>query len=113
MLTLKHYLIYVCHTELEKSEEVYKELVDTHPDYLAAHTSFIQKLEPNTEVKTQLPFTYAASLEKVTDLDAAKATLERVVGLANIVIEKTDSTALLTYYGLKADSRTEAAKIKT
>lgn len=49
----------------------------------------------------------------MTDLDAAKATLVRVVSIANNVITDTDATALLTYYGLKADSRTEAAKIKT
>lgn len=101
------------HTELEKSEEVYKEVIKAHPDFLSAHISFIQKLEPNTEVKTQLPLTYATSLDKVTDLEAAKATLEQVVVLADIVITETDATALLTYYGLKADNRTEAAKIKT
>lgn len=112
-MLLKHCLIFSYYTDLEKSEEVYKELVENHPDFLSAHISFIQKLEPNTELKTQLPFTYATSLEKVTDLDAAKATLERVIVLANNVIKETDATALLTYYGLKADSRTEAAKIKT
>lgn len=39
--------------------------------------------------------------------------LERIVLLADIVIRDTDKDALLAYYGIKCDTRSDAAKIKT
>lgn len=42
-----------------------------------------------------------------------KATLRRIIDLADVVIKDTNTDALLAYYGLKADNRADAAKIKT
>lgn len=39
--------------------------------------------------------------------------LERIVLLADNVIRDTDKDALLSYYGIKCDTRPDAAKIKT
>lgn len=39
--------------------------------------------------------------------------LERIVLLADNVIRDTDKDALLAYYGIKCDTRPDAAKIKT
>lgn len=56
---------------------------------------------------------YKKSLASFTELDASKDALKRVVELCDIVINETDSSALLAYYGLKTDVRPDAAKIKT
>lgn len=100
-------------TELEKAEEVYRELTAAHPDFLAAHISLINKLDPTSDVKNQLPFTYAATVEKITDVEAAKAVQQRIVSLADLVINGTDTAALLAFYGMKTDNRADATKIKT
>lgn len=98
-------------TDLTDAEEVYSSIIKDFPTYLTAHISLIQKLEL-AETKNALPFTYAQSLKKATDLDTTKGTLERIVNLANVVIQETNADALLAYYGLKTDNRPDAAKIK-
>ncbi|XP_037050800.1 tripeptidyl-peptidase 2 isoform X2 [Bradysia coprophila] len=99
--------------DLPKAEEVYKSVIDMFPNYLPAHVSFCQKLDP-AEIKNQLPFTYKKSFALTVDeLDATKDTLKRIIELCDMVIGETDSNALLAYYGLKTDTRPDAAKIKT
>lgn len=82
------------------------------PNYLPAHVSICQKLDP-VEIKNQLPFTYKKTLASITELDAAKDVFKRIVKLCDIVISETDSNELLAFYGLKTDIRPDAAKIKT
>lgn len=102
----------IFYVDLTDAEEVYSSIIKDFPTYLTAHISLIQKLEL-AEAKNALPFTYAQSLKKTNDLDTTKATLERVVDLANVVIKETNVDSLLAYYGLKTDNRLDAAKIKT
>lgn len=97
--------------DLADAEQIYAKIVEEFPTFLAAHISLIQKLDV-TEAKNSLPFTYKATLDKSNELEATLATLRRVVSLADIVIKGTDIQALFAYYGLKADSRPDAAKIK-
>lgn len=97
--------------DLPKAEEVYKDILDMFPNYLPAHVSICQKLDP-VEIKNQLPFTYKKSLSSITELDATKDVFKRIVELCDLVISGTDSNALLAYYGLKTDIRPDAAKIK-
>ncbi|XP_059614675.1 tripeptidyl-peptidase 2 [Phlebotomus argentipes] len=97
--------------ELTDAEEIYQELITSNPKYLAAHVSLIQNLE-TAEPKTQLPHAYALALEKIEDKKPLKATLNRIIDLADLVIRETDVEALLSYYGIKSDTRPDAAKIK-
>lgn len=74
----------------------------------------MQKLDPTSDVKQQLPFTYAAAMAaKPSETEAARAVQQRVVALADLVINGTDSGALLAFYGIKNDNRPDATKIKT
>lgn len=98
-------------TDLTDAEEVYSSIIKDFPTYLTAHISLIQKLEL-AEIKGALPFTTLRAFEKLTDLDTTKVTLERIINLANVVIQETNSDALLAHYGLKTDNRPDAAKIK-
>lgn len=77
-----------------------------------AHIALMQKLEV-AEAKNSLPLTFKASLNGANDLDTTLSTLKRIVGLADVVINGTNIDTLLAYYGLKTDSRSDAAKIKT
>lgn len=99
-------------TDLTDAEELYSSIIKDFPTYLTAHISLIQKLEL-AETKNSLPFTYALTLKKANDLDTTRVTLGRIIDLANVVIKETNVESLLAYYGLKTDSRSDAAKIKT
>lgn len=81
---------------------------------MVAHISLIQKLEL-AETKNSLPFTYKSTLDKNINIEANKTTLIRIVDLCDVVINaiNTDINTLLAYYGLKTDTRADAAKIKT
>lgn len=70
------------------------------------------KLDPATDTRNQLPFTFTASLAKNPDLDALRQTQERIVELADKVIYGTDDVALLMYMGTKVDNRPDAVKFK-
>lgn len=72
----------------------------------------IQKLEL-AEAKNSLPLTFKATIDGTSDLDESLSTLKRIVGLTDTVIKGTNVDSLLAYYGLKADNRPDAAKIKT
>ncbi|KAM8713905.1 hypothetical protein ACLKA7_014119 [Drosophila subpalustris] len=117
---------HIAKCELEKAEKIYNEVVAAHPKHLPAHLQFIQNIE-STELKTQLPLAFVAahqkrssegddgSVDKQRDDNSQKqrSALERIVKLADIVIKETDADALLSYYGLKNDTRPDATKIKT
>lgn len=94
------------------AEKIYANITKDFPTYLNAHISLIQKLEL-AEAKNSLPLTFKASLDSTSDLDTTLSTLKRIVELADVVISGTNVDNLLAYYGLKSDSRADAAKIKT
>lgn len=98
--------------DITDAEEVYANVIKDFPTYLSAHISLIQKLEL-AEAKNSLPLTYKSTLDKTNNLDATKATLQRIIDLADVVINDTNADTLLAYYGLKTDNRLDAAKIKT
>lgn len=98
--------------ELADAEQIYANIIKDFPSYLNAHISLIQKLEL-AESKNSLPLSFKASLDSTNDLDTTLSTLNRIVSLADAVINGTNVDALLAYYGLKSDSRADAAKIKT
>ncbi|XP_030373113.1 tripeptidyl-peptidase 2 [Scaptodrosophila lebanonensis] len=108
--------------ELEKAEKIYNEVIAAHPKHLQAHLLLIQNIE-STELKIQHPFAFAKAQAKVEgnentekqkdDKQKLRCTLERIIKLADLVIKDTDADGLLSYYGLKTDTRADAAKIKT
>lgn len=96
-------------------------MVAAHPKHLPAHLQFIQNIE-STELKTQLPLAFVAAQQRrssegddgsVDNIQKQRSALERVVKLADIVIKETDADSLLSYYGIKNDTRPDATKIKT
>lgn len=99
-------------SDITDAEEVYSNIIKDFPTFLSAHISLIQKLEL-TEAKNSLPLTYKSTLDKTNNLDMNKATLHRIIELADVVIKDTNTDGLLAYYGLKTDNRPDATKIKT
>lgn len=97
---------------MPNAEKVYASIVEQSPNFLGAHIALIQKLEL-AESKNSLPMTFKANIDGTSDLDESLATLKRIVGLCDAVIKGTNVDSLLAYYGLKADNRPDAAKIKT
>ncbi|XP_055686753.1 tripeptidyl-peptidase 2 [Lutzomyia longipalpis] len=97
--------------DLADAEEIYQELIVSNPKYLAAHVALIQNLETG-EPKAQMPHGYMGALEKIEDKKPLETTLNRIIDLADLVIRETDVDALLSYYGMKTDTRADAAKIK-
>lgn len=97
--------------DLADAEEIYQELIVSNPKFLAAHISLIQNLE-TAEPKTQMPHAYVAAVEKMEDKKGLKTTLNRIIDLADLVIRESDVEGLLSYYGIKTDTRPDAAKIK-
>ena len=106
--------------DLEKAEEIYNTVIAAHPKHLTAHLMYIQNIESN-QLKPQFPFTFAkyiaakdtTTAETKPDVASITTTLESIAEKAGIVIKETDKDALLAYYGLKNDTRSDAAKIKT
>ncbi|XP_070069765.1 tripeptidyl-peptidase 2 isoform X1 [Drosophila takahashii] len=115
---------HIAKCELEMAEKIYNEVVAAHPKHLQANLLLIQNIESN-QLKTQLPLTFAnaqktsppeageGSDKQKEDQKKLRSALERIVSLADKVIQETDTEALLSYYGLKNDTRADAAKIKT
>lgn len=110
---------------MEKAEKIYNDVIASHPKHMPAHLQLIQNIE-TSELKTQLPLTFAsATLKKIFEGDDSNVdklreererqqnALQRIIKLADIVIKETDSDTLLSYYGIKNDIRSDAAKIKT
>ncbi|EDW32157.1 GL10584 [Drosophila persimilis] len=109
--------------EPEMAEKIYNEVVEAHPKHLQAHLLLIQNIEA-AQLKSAFPltFTNGQKSEKPVGENAdqqkeeqkkLRSALERVIKLAENVIVETDAEALLSYYGLKNDTRPDAAKIKT
>lgn len=97
---------------MPNAEKIYGTIIEQSPNFLGAHIALIQKLEL-AESKNSLPLTFKANIDGTSDLDESLATLKRIVGLCDSVIKGTTVDSLLAYYGLKADNRPDAAKIKT
>jgi len=117
-------LTYDLLTELEMAEKIYNDVVAAHPKHLQANLLLIQNIESN-QLKSQLPLTFVnaqktsppeageSADKQKEDQKKVRSALERIVKLADKVIQETDAEALLSYYGLKNDTRADAAKIKT
>ncbi|KAH8299436.1 hypothetical protein KR044_001463 [Drosophila immigrans] len=111
---------HIAKCELEKAEKIYQDVVAAHPKHMPAHLQLIQNIE-SSELKSQLPLTFATTINKKcaegddagVDKQKLRAALERIVQLADLVIGQTDEDALLSFYGLKNDTRPDASKIKT
>ncbi|EDW08466.2 tripeptidyl-peptidase 2 [Drosophila mojavensis] len=116
---------HIAKCDLEKAEKIYNDVIAAHPKHLPAHLQLIQNIE-SSELKSLLPFAFVAAQQNRSkegdnanadkpkeDLQKQRSALERIVKLADIVINETDADALLSYYGIKNDTRSDAAKIKT
>ena len=74
----------------------------------------IQNLDTASDLKTQLPFAFLHVLKTSTaEINELKVKLTSMLELCDLVIQGTNQDALLAYYGLKTDNRSDAAKIKT
>ncbi|XP_017836992.1 tripeptidyl-peptidase 2 [Drosophila busckii] len=108
--------------ELEQAEKIYNDVIAAHPKHFPAHLQLIQNIE-STELKAQLPFAFVAAQQKKSgesdadkqkeELQKQRNALSRVMKLADNIICEVDKDALLSFYGLKNDTRSDAAKIKT
>lgn len=100
----------------DEVENLYDEVLAANPGFVGTHLSLIQSIETSTnsgEMKNQLPYAFNKQLSENTfDVDDMKSKLEKIVKLADLVIDGIDVNALLAYYGLKNDNRPDAAKIK-
>ncbi|XP_055535925.1 tripeptidyl-peptidase 2 [Wyeomyia smithii] len=100
----------------ENAEIVYKAVLKDNPNYPAAHLALIENLD-SSDLKTNLPLAFAASLDKGESGAAAAALLKvkllKIIELADLLLKDVDHNALLAYYGMKTDNRQNAAKIKT
>lgn len=98
--------------DLDKAEEVYADILREHPDFMQVHMAMVAKLDSSNEIKSQLPFVYRAALDAQSDQKQAVEKLQRIVELCNTVINFNQGNGLLEFYGIKADHRPNAAKIK-
>lgn len=105
--------------DLDKAQKIFEEVISAHPTHFPAYSMLIQNLESSEFLKTQLPpvgfVKYIKSKEgdEKPDVKKITETLEKIVTLANTVIKEVDKDALLVYYGIKTDTRPDAAKIKS
>ncbi|XP_077291266.1 tripeptidyl-peptidase II [Arctopsyche grandis] len=91
--------------EGETAQKLYDELLKEYPDHMGTHTAFMQSLDSTTDLR-KLP-------SPNQTVEVSKATCEKIISIADKVIEGIDQEKMLSYYGMKIDSRTDAAKIKT
>ncbi|GLH08749.1 Tripeptidyl-peptidase 2 [Gryllus bimaculatus] len=92
----------------DQATALYEELSTAYPDHLPAHTAMLQCLD-SSEHKTNLPL-----LEMVEDMDSALAkTYNKIISVADTVINSVNQTVLLAYFGIKSDNRPDAAKIRS
>lgn len=104
---------FISKLEPEDAESLYKEVLSGNPNFVAVHLALIQNIENGSDMKTQLPNAFLKQIKDVsTNLDELKTKLSKIVKLSNQVIEGINQETLLSYYGIKADNRTDAAKIK-
>lgn len=101
--------------ESDDAENLYKEVLVSNPGFVGAHLAMIQSIETPTgsELKNQLPNAFIRQLkEPGTDVEDLKSKLVKIWKLSALIIEGINTDALLSFYGLKSDNRTDAAKIK-
>lgn len=105
-----------------KAEEIYNEVVAAHPKHLSVHMTFIQNLESTVAIKSLYPLSFENLIRsqssttepsKKVDVEKLSAVLKRSIELTDFVIKETNKDALLAFYGMKLDTRTDASKIKT
>jgi tripeptidyl-peptidase-2 len=97
----------------EDAENLYKEVIAANPNYIGAHLSLIQNVESGNDMKMQLPNAFYKQIRTIdVNIDELKMKLSKVVKLATQVIEGVNQESLLSFYGIKADNRPDAAKIK-
>lgn len=100
----------------DEVENLYDEVLAANPGYVGTHLSLIQSIETSTnsaELKNQLPNSFSKQLrDGAVDVDELKTKLNRILQLADLVIDGINVEALLAYFGLKSDNRPDAAKIK-
>jgi tripeptidyl-peptidase II len=97
------------------AENLYEEVLSTNPGYVGAHLALIQSIESSTnnDLKNQLPNAFSKQIrDGAIDIESLKEKLNRIVKLADLVIEGIDAEALLAHYGMKNDNRPDASKIK-
>lgn len=105
-----------------KAEDIYNEVVAAHPKHLSVHMNYIQNLESTVAIKSLYPVSFenlirlqssTTEASKKVDVERLSTVLKRSIELTDIVIKETDKDALLAFYGIKTDTRSDASKIKT
>lgn len=103
--------------EPTNAEEVYKQLLKDYPEFTQAHMSMLQNVEGNLAIRVQYPFLLKQELAKketkAADVQSLERSCQRIVELSDLILKDINAEALLAYYGLKADYREDAAKIKS
>lgn len=101
--------------EGDDAENLYRDVLAANPGYVGAHLAMIQSIETPTgnDLKNQLPNAFIKQLRELgADVEEVKSKLIKIGKLATLIIEGINHEALLAFYGLKSDSRPDAAKIK-
>lgn len=88
------------------ANSVYEELKSTSPDHVLIHTAMMQYLDA-LEVKKQLPI-----FENITSDEQTISTINKVIAIAEVIINSIDIDKLLAVLAVKNDPRPDAAKIK-
>ena len=91
----------------EQATSLYEELKSAYPDHVGAHTAMLQSLEPS-EPKKLLPYIQNVDVKDNTIVNIAN----RIIAVADTVINQVDQTQILAYFGTKADHRADASKVK-
>jgi tripeptidyl-peptidase-2 len=100
----------------KNAEEIYDEIIASHPAHLQAHSAMIQQLDAN-DLKSSLPFAFRKSIlvqlpDKKDKVIEVRDNLVRISELAEKIINETDKDNILAFYGVKLDTRSDAIKIK-
>lgn len=104
---------FIAKLDAEDAENLYKEVIAANTNYIGAHLSLIQNVENGNEMKVQLPNAFYKQIRVIdVNIDELKTKLSKIVKLATQVIEGINQESLLSFYGIKADNRPDAAKIK-
>ncbi|KAG5677346.1 hypothetical protein PVAND_007111 [Polypedilum vanderplanki] len=104
---------FISKLESEDAENLYKEVLTTHNNFLGAHLSLIQNIENSNDMKAQTPNLFLKQIKDIgANIDELKTKLSKVIKLSNQVIEGINQDSLLSFYGMKTDNRPDAVKIK-
>lgn len=97
------------------AEDLYEEVLSANAGFVGAHLALIQSIESSTsnDLKNQLPNAFSKQVrDGAIDIESLRGKLEKIIMLADLVIEGIDAEALLAHYGMKNDNRPDALKIK-